>query len=253
MLEFVEKQELALFIALLRTRVPQFQKIIKDLFDVHMKDFLEVACATKERVESLIDSNKKELNDIVVEDLVDFVNEGKYKVVPIHEYVILKMLNAGLELAKYFFQMDWYILHVPSGYSLITTDSPFIILAPKDHEPPYPYGVSLIQPGSVKLIPLTKSTVLAMGDDGEKIEHRDFNDEQVVKHNEILALSSERLLIGSNEKLLSHIIERTKLLDRKRNEYVDSKSYGNSIQDFFRATTLNLSAHNATWLGSLID
>jgi len=250
---FSEKQELSLFIALLRTRVPHFEKVLSDIFDAHFKDFLKVASATDERVDHLVDKYNLELNDFDSEDFRGYVESDQYQVVPNHELVIAYMFKMALETAKYLFQMDWFILHSKDDQSLITTDVPFIILAPNNQHPPYPYGIGLIVTGAVKLIPLTKKTALAMVDHGNKLEHRDFNSEQVSILNEIMALSSERLLIGPEQELIRSIIEQTRLFDKEPNDYVKVSSFGDSIQGFITATTLNVNAYNSSWLGNLIE
>ncbi|MCK5391836.1 MAG: DUF4238 domain-containing protein [Deltaproteobacteria bacterium] len=250
---YEEKQELSLFIALFITRVPHFERVLIHMFDTQAKTTLKVASATKERVDHLVSKYNIELNDFDHTDFMEYVKSEKNKIVPNHELVIAYMLKMGLEIAKYLFQMDWFILHSTDDQPLATTDVPFVILAPKDQKPPYRYGVGLIQKDTVKLIPLTKNTALAMVNHGDRLIHRDFNSEQVTKLNEIMALSSERLLIGPDRELISSIIEHTHLFDMEPNQYVSIDSFGDSIQGFITVTTLNVDAYNSSWLGSLIE
>ena len=250
---FSEKQSLSLFLAFFRTRVPQFERIFAEIFDSQAKSILQVASATEERVNKLVKDCKLEFEGFNAKDFTEYVNSDKYEVVPKHDLIIAYMFQMAVDTAKYLFQMDWFIIHTTDDKPIITTDVPFIIMAPKDLEPPYPYGIGLIQTGAVKLLPLTKTTALAMVDHGERQEHREFADQQISKFNEIMALSSERLVIGSDKELLGTIIEQTKLNNMEPNKYVKNVSFGDPAQGFITTTSLNVSAYNASWLGNLID
>lgn len=250
---YTEKQELSLFIAFLRTRVPQFERILTHIFNEQAKSLLKVATATEERVDHLVNTSEIDLKHSEYKDFMEIAQSDELKVVPHHQFVIASMFKMGLEIAKYLFQMDWFILHSTEDQPIVTCDVPFVILAPRYLEPPYRYGIGIIQKDTVKIIPLTRSSALAMVNHGENMIHRDINNEQVAKLNEILALNSERLLIGSNKELLSRIIDTTGLSDLEPNEYVSTDNFGDSIQGFITATSLNVNTFSSSFLGNLID
>jgi hypothetical protein len=159
----------------------------------------------------------------------------------------------GLEIAHYLYQMEWFILHSVDNQQIVTNDDPFIILGPQNQKPPYPYGIGILQIDAVKIIPLTKSCILAMVNHGERLEHREFRYEQVTRLNEIIALSSGRLLVGSSKELLSTIIDSTNLNNIQAKENVFNNSFGNSAQGVITVTSLNVDAFSSDFLGKLID
>jgi hypothetical protein len=250
-----EKQKLALFIGLQRVRVPQFEQILKDMFDAQAKSLLEVGFATPERVKSLIEQYKEKIgdtSDINPEELAEFVNRGEYKVIPHRHFTIASMLNCGLEIATYLWQMDWFILHTQNDNVLITTDTPFTVFAPKYMTPPYRYGISLIEPGAVKLIPLSKSCSLAMVDRGDKLFHRELTNEQVRIHNEILTSHCHRLVIGTEEGIILDLIKLTKIDESKPEPIVKIEKYGD-MNGLLTVTKLEVAKYSSAWLGSLIQ
>ncbi len=247
-----EKQELALFIALLSTRVPQFFKYIGDTLEAHIKSYSQVALADKERVDSLI-QQYPELEGIDSEGIVEFVKEDKYKIKPTRGFLLLNMLKVGDEIAHYLFQMEWFILHSTENQNIVTNDAPFIILGPQNQKPPYKYGIGILNKNAVKIVPLTKCCILAIMNPGESMKHAELKGEQVARLNEIIALSSERLLIGSSEQLLSTIINSTNLPDINANERVSNLHFGNSDNGVLTITTHNVDAPSAEFLGDLLD
>lgn len=250
-----EKQNLAIFIGLLRVRVPQFEQILKDIFDANAKSIIEVGLATPERVKSIIENNKDKISDssdINPEELTEFVNRGEYKVIPHRHYMIASMLKCGLYLAHYLWQMDWFILHAQNDNTLITTDAPFTVLAPAHMTHPYRYGISLIKPGAVKLVPLSKTCTLAMVDRGDRLIHRELANNQVRMHNEILTSQCHRLVIGAEEEIILDLIKNTRIDECKPNPLVKIEKYGD-MDGLLTVTRLEVAKHNSAWLGSLIQ
>jgi len=250
---YSEKQELSLFIALLSTRVPQFFDNISDILEAQLKSYSQIAFADQGRVDHLIRQYPEELKDLDSEGLVEFVQRDEFEINPTREFLLVKMLMLGLEIAHSLYQMEWFILHSVDNQPIVTNDAPFIILAPKNLEPPYPYGIGITHKDAVKIVPLTKNCALAMVNPGNRLVHRGFNKEQVTKLNEIMALSSERLLIGSSKELLNSIIDSTNLSNIQAKESVSSNRFGNSAQGFITVTALNVDAFSSEFLGDLID
>lgn len=250
-----EKQSLALFIGLLRVRVPQFEQILKDMFDAQAKSLIEVAFATPERVASFIKQNQEKISEsssINAEEFADFVQRGEYKVTPHRNFTIANMLNCGLYVMHYLWQMDWFILHSQNDNMLITTDAPFTLFAPAYMTPPFRYGISLLKPGAVKLVPLSKTCTLAMVDRGDKLLHRELTKEQVQIHNEILTSLCHRLVIGSDEKNILDLIKNTKVDQSQSNSIVKIEKYGD-MDGLLTVTKLEVAKYNSVWLGKLLQ
>lgn len=252
-IKFSEKQELSIFLAFLRTRVPQFEKVLIDIFNAHAKSLLKVATAIEERIDHLVKSSDIDLKDTDYKDFMEHTQSDDFRVVPNNQFIVAHMFKMARDIATYLFQMDWFILHTTGDQLIVTTDVPFIVLAPKYLKPPYPYGIGIIQKDAVKIIPLTKSSALAMVNKGERLIHRDLNNEQVTELNEIMALSSERLLIGSSEELMTSVINSASLLELDPSEYVSTNHFGDSIKGFITATSLNVDTFNSSFLEDLID
>ena len=211
-----EKEKLALFVAFLHTRTPASkarteeminktgEKISRMMFKIEPKERLKKFFKEKEG---------REFSDEEIDDLVDFaVNPKRSRIefeVP-NEYWIKLMLETGAEIAPLFFGMDWLFVFTDSPYALITSDNPFLLVPPDDHD--RFWGVGLMTDKAQKIIPLRSDMCLIMGDFKEDpvIKFGDVEKSFFRQVNEHLILECERFCFSPEEGKLQKLVKELK-------------------------------------------
>jgi hypothetical protein len=208
-----EKECLALFCALLHTRVPQFDRAIQEMMDGGIKEvnrrFYSSVDDVKRHQEEWQQETQREPG-LSPEEAFRMIQEGDYKVVEPRQNIIKLMLELSAQLAELFLTMDWAIGHAPPGMSLLLTDSPLLLIPPTAWQPSdRPFG--LATPGAHKMVPLSRTTAIFIGDTGAGFTHLQLTKGQVRQNNLALAARSERFVIGCDERLVKYVVRRTRL------------------------------------------
>lgn len=208
-----EKELLAIFISFLMNRVPDFEKSINKMHEKIIKMASDMMFCDEERTKSVIDQYEQDTGkkmDISPKELFEFHKEGEYKYVINRNVSLETMCNLSLEIANYFKQMDWLLLHAPHITSFITTDNPFTLIPPANLKSNI-YGTGIATRGAKKIVPLTQSLCLVMLDRGTLTVHKNIDRDAVKKVNINISFFADRFVIGRDEALVKKIVKTTKL------------------------------------------
>lgn len=209
----MDKECLSVFVSVLMNRVPDFEKSVNKVGEKLLEMTSNMLFCDEERIKSSIDQYEKDTGkkmDISPKKLFEAHKEGKFKYVINRNLSLNIMLKTSLDIAHYFKQMDWLLLHAPHMTSFITTDNPFVLIPPENLKSSV-YGAGIAIRGARKIVPLTQSLCLVMLDRGTLTVHKDIDREVVKETNLHIAYSSDRFVIGRDKALVIKNVKRAKL------------------------------------------
>ena len=207
-----ERQVLSLFIALLRMRVPDFEKEVGELMDTMLKKINRIVFATEETTEAVLRSIEEETGerlDASPEDLMRLAAEENYELMNPRVRSLALIFSLADDLAKVIYDLDWIVLFAASGADFLTTDNPFTIVPPPKHLRMPHRGVGIVTPGAEKYVPLTRTCLLAMLGPGGRLGFFDFSKEQVETANMNNATNCDRFVIGPDKETISRAVTAT--------------------------------------------
>jgi transcription-repair coupling factor (superfamily II helicase) len=217
----IDKQKLAMYVALQKLRVPEYELATNELREKMVKMINKLEFSSVAYAQEQIDKYKHEIpdnNEIKAEYLYNFIHNEEYNVEVPREHTIDEMLKRCTDFAQYFLQMNWTFAVCSRETQFITSDNPFTLIAP-DKQSPY-RGCGILTPGAMKVMPLTKSVALCMGDKGEAMFYKKISRDWVKQFNCHHAVTSSQYLFSGNLALLKSIVKRTGLFnlphDRER-------------------------------------
>jgi len=215
-----ERSTLSTFIACQKLRVPEFESEVGQVMEKLLKQTLGVAFESKERAKQLLDEFEKDTGaplGVSAEEMMDFVARDKYRIKTGRNESLRLMTNLVEKTAMRFMAMEWMFLHVPPGCAFVTTDNPFHIIPPSYiHELPKWMGYGYGTKGTQKLVPLSSSVGLVMGDFGDRIKHADAAPETVRQFNLGVASDASRFLIGHEEALVLSLARSMKKAEKRQ-------------------------------------
>jgi len=210
-----EKNILATFIAFQKTRVPEFQKLTEEIFEVGYKTINQINFDSINKTKEILDDPElKIINEdrVSAEEMYNFVQKGGYGVHVPREYSIKTMLRNGENMIGYFLQMNWSFLVCPPKTVFITSDNPFFIIPPKEQKDYFcNRGVGILTPKAMKVIPLSSNICLMMGNQGNCFNYVNINRKDTREINQMIAIYSDRYIIARDKPLLERIIKDTKI------------------------------------------
>jgi len=219
-----EQCTFALFVALLRDRVPHFEKEVAEIFDVTYKEITRDGFSTEEKTREVIAAIEKETGepfDVDPELLMEVAKNGNYTVEIERIHSLAIMFPLAYKLAEVILYMDWSFLFAPPSASFITTDKPFTIVSPvikNSLEYGFHLGGGIDIPGTQKYIPLSQKLCLCIQDRGTRREWRILTDYDVRAINFFLAKTSEKLLISADENLLRSVVTDARINAKHRHK-----------------------------------
>lgn len=203
-----DKYYVSLFAALLKSRVPNFERWISDLNDAVGKQWLKTRYASEQE----LCEHLQELGHDSIEDpdfpsrLFDGIHNEEYSVHTPKNWRIGMMFRIAMAIAEDIFQMEWTILRAPEATSFVTSDNPFVVIPPEDMTPNWPYTIGVAVAGCKKIVPLTQRVCLRIGDYGEAMRYVECDRESVRAINHTLASGYERFLMARDEALLKRLV-----------------------------------------------
>lgn len=206
-----EKLNLSLFISLLYVRVPEFENLLNEVSDKLIKKIIKHECATEEQAKTILKEQEQfdEQLQVRANDLVKFVQDEQYSItIPRNESLRL-MLSLSREIAAYLSLMDWLFIQSESNTSFITTDNPFTLVPPQNHNGFS--GIGITTKGAIKVVPLSQKTCLTILDSGKSINYEQASIDKVKSINSTVAGNCERFIFGREEALVKNIVETTRI------------------------------------------
>jgi hypothetical protein len=218
-LEDGDKETLAMFLAFLMNRVPDFEKSINHVEKHLIKWVMDITWGDEKHAAATLAKFEQDTGNtatITPAQMVEWNRTGAFKI-NIHRNRSLHLMMAlSLSTGNWFKQMEWMFLHAPNKTSFVTSDNPLCLLSPEWHNPKAGYGVGLLTKGAVKVVALNQRTCLLMFDRGDTMSHADGKIEDVRKINHELTVNTDRFLVGRDHALLANLAKRTRLAEWER-------------------------------------
>lgn len=198
------------FVALFRTRVPEFEASHIKFVDHVMRAHLKLAFSSSEGVRRLLDRVTPgwdaDSDAPSPESLVEFAqDDARYTIESDRTAYLEQMMRTTVALADILFRLNWLVCHAPEGKAFLTSDSPLFLVPPRHQTGPF-RGAGFLTPGAAKYFPVSSSILLAMGDEGGGLIHVDVTLEQVRALNLHQARASYGLVLGRDDALLRSVV-----------------------------------------------
>lgn len=207
-----QEASLALFMALMLTRTPEFDRSVRAITEPILKQVL-TEVATLESAEKFLKMEETKsgiASDTTAEELYNAFKQDRFSISLNRNMPLQHMISVSGKVADILLGMDWMIIHVPRGSSFVTCDDPFVIIPPVQLSSTI-YGVGVATPGAVKLLTLTQNLALLVLDRGSHRFHKCVSASVIEYLNLQVAAQTDRLLIGSDKSLLQSLVVETRL------------------------------------------
>lgn len=208
-IDLEEKCILAIFIAFLYVRVPEFEMEINELTEKFLKRNNKLAIPNEKEAEIIIKqfANTKDQENLSPKKMLDFVRNENYRIKFSREHSLSLMYSLASELPLIFIQMDWQFWYSSKNSLFITSDNPLVVARPQNYNGPYGIGTK----GAKKLVPLNQKVCLVMCDKGESVINRQVSSKDVRSINGLIALECNRFLISKDKSLLERLVKISKI------------------------------------------
>jgi hypothetical protein len=192
-----DRTVLAFYTAFQFTRTPRFGHGIRSSMSAGIRELVS-GLSDDEAVVAILDSMREsgmtELSDpAVLKQWMPQFRAG-YQM-PDWGVARLRMSTAQT-IADVLMKMTTQIVYAGDD-AFITTESPVLFVAP-----PWATEPSLVTPGALKIVPLTKRTLLIFTDFGDRIEFYEPKRERTDFMNATIASEAEHLIIGPTQELV---------------------------------------------------
>ncbi len=215
-----DRQDLALFLSLLKFRVPDYEKSLGEMNDKLFKAINRMMFHSETATRKLLESMEKDQGvkgySEMAKELTEFVAQEDYSLGTTQQERLGYMLQLGLEMARHLEQTDWIFMRAPHNTSFVTSDNPVILLRPEGHNPVR--GVGFLTPGAKKVVPLTAQTCLIAFDEGLRTAYTGISRREVRSINMSIAAYCDRFIIGRDEALVRKAVEGARVKEERHGD-----------------------------------
>jgi hypothetical protein len=207
-----ERATLALFFALMHTRVPQFERSLNEVADLTQKTLNRLRYPTVEEVRATmrqIGNERAFPPSATPEEAFSMLTGDEFRFEPHRNDTIRMMLHMAIDIGGFFDQMTWHIVHTEAGSQFVALDAPVVLLPPHDWTGERGYG--FLTPGTMTLIPLTAGCALFMENAGAATDHSVMPDEGVHINNKGIVSHSERYVFARDRAYLERVVAEARL------------------------------------------
>lgn len=131
----------------------------------------------------------------------------KFKLEANEQYLVGMEVRFVSDFAKDMFEMDWTFQRSAKRYSFITCDNLLTLSTPPDQSTT---GAGLLTPGVLKLIPLSSSICLVLGNRGLGISYKRLTAQFTKFINESVVYNCTRFVIARDRALLESLVSKAK-------------------------------------------
>jgi len=181
-----ERADLALFVALLMTRTPRFERDVQQMTDAAAKHIIKHSVSNVGAAENLIRRSGTNLDP---QGMLDFVQKERFQMETSHNFIVTSMVEKAHKFGLDVCLMNWSVLHASDRSSFITTDQPVGFIVPDELRGTREPIFGLASERIIKVVPLTQRVALLMTDYGAKFRHDQMSQEGVREVN--LAVATE--------------------------------------------------------------
>ena len=209
-----DRAVLALFVALLRTRNPAFDKDQNELTEQIHRWWVKARHPSPEVVEESLreyeQNSGEEMSDVSAQEIFDMIRDDQYEINNPRQNNIKMMMSLALEIAQAVFSLKWEILAAPKDCSFITCDNPFTVVPPPNFDDSI-QGYGILTPGASTIVPLSSKTAICFFGEGQRVRGAVVYKEFLRNTNLVVAANSERFVIARDEPLLRSVVRKGKL------------------------------------------
>jgi len=209
----IQIRVLALFVALLRVRTPEFEEQQTQL---QLATAAAAARAFAEGASAILFGPRNPLPDqappkpYTPADLARFLDDLETDENMLRNEARASIPRLALDLGKILGHMNW-VFYVPArDCHFMTCDNPFIIVGPTAEGP-----AGIATPGARKVIPLSSTLLVSIHDEGNGYAWQRMSRRAVEGVNCMCALNSDRFVISRKEYPLRKVVRATNI-DRFR-------------------------------------
>ena len=148
------------------------------------------------------------MDDVSAEEILETIREDTYEIHVPRQIKVEMMFKVALEIAPRLLELDWMVWFAPERGAFVTSDNPFTVVPPPDHDRERgEYG--LLTPGATSVLPLSSNVCLSFcrgqgGVLGGEIDAGFLDDV-----NYFVTANSDRFILASDEPLLRRVVQET--------------------------------------------
>lgn len=209
-----DKSTLSRFLAWLFVRVQIFEKVVRLISEILIRDEINAMNSNEDQAERTIRKYERQTSNTdkhVVNTLVDFVKRNEYTITLKRDLSLEMMIRIAPIIGRLLHMMDWTIHTILQDGAFITSDNPFIIMEPPHHVANGHTGVGILSEGAIKVVPLSSKTCLVMGDIGPRIRYLPIDPNVVCGINEQILLRSDRYIMAKDKDILDQTVRMTNI------------------------------------------
>ena len=203
-----DRANLALFVGLLATRTPAFDKRYRSYEEkvgrMQMKGTTSTVAAAEEMLRGFERATGTDMSDVTAQEMYENIRDDNYEVEIPRQNSIKAMMELALEITQAVDKMNWGVTSAPQGTAFVTCDNPVTVLRPSSLANDKHFG--MLTPGAWTFLPLSERTMLSFRDFGG-LTMAVPGDVDFVEHSNLLvAANSEQYVIAREEPLLRRVV-----------------------------------------------
>lgn len=211
-LEEKEKYWLAMFLALMMTRVPNFRENVERATSEVMKKTNKILASNPEHFESFIRRFEEKTGEkikVPLDDLRKFCLSDEYEIVTKPHFSLEIFLSLFEDFAPIFFKMNWRFLIATDDFKFATCDNPLCYVDPT-HDPKSWYGFGLGNKNIEVTFPISKDLAF-LGTWTKKDGYTQSTNNLVKSVNHRTCLNASRFVYASQKSGgLNRVVQRYK-------------------------------------------
>ena len=209
-----DREILALFVALLKTRNLAFDKDQNEFAEQLHRWWAKAKHPSTEAVENSLreyqEKTGEDTTHVSAQEMFELIRDDQYELKNPRQNNIWMMMSVSFKITKAVLGLNWDILSAPNGTSFLTCDNPFTVIPPPFFDDSI-QGYGILTPGASTVVPLSSKSAICFFGEGERVRgavaRRDF----LRTANLVVAANSERFVIARDELLLRSIVKKGKL------------------------------------------
>lgn len=204
-----DREILAYFMALQMLRGPDFHDDVNRISDRMLRQFTQSIMFDPDRGEALWNqalSSTDGDTPVSFAEAREFVLNGEYSIQTLRNRTLELMIELAPALAEWFLKLDWVVLCAPAKKAFVTCDRPFSVVPPRARSSSF-RGAGIATPGAVKIIPLSMSKCLLLGDPGGAFGYSDADQMAVRTTNLNICHGANRYVIGRDRELVGSLVK----------------------------------------------
>lgn len=205
---------LMMFVALMQTRVPAFDRQQNELTEQSIRWWCKAQHPTPETVADSFRDYQEEtgenLENIDPNEFFQMIRDDQFEIENPRQNNVKMMLDLSLKTAPVLDQLHWVVLSAPTGSAFITSDNPFTVVQPPGFDS-NGQGYGILTPGATTVMPLSQKTCIMFSGETWPKQYATARKDFVRHINYLIAANSERFVLSGCEPLLKKVVKKTQI------------------------------------------